>query len=197
MERMLVASRRTSFVSHRLPTDESIVRTYVAQPMRTMLNNGVVHVLRQLAKHWHNMFQQQNFAHQRMDQLDPLEALRFHMPVLLLTLASLRGRNQWDSRVLGPVICELQHLKPALTTDSARRLVRTLRDDVALNVCAGVASVLDPLLSWLDAIEMACDGIEEEAKQVYEIVASVELGIRVGHDLITQVSWKIPRTKSY
>jgi hypothetical protein len=39
--------------------------------------------------------------------------------------------------------------------------------------------------------------IVEEAKQVYEIVASVELGIRVGHDLITQVSWKIPRTKSY
>jgi hypothetical protein len=39
---------------------------------------------------------------------------------------------------------------------------------------------------------MACDGIEEEAKQVYEIAASVEIGIRLGHDLITQVSWKIP-----
>jgi hypothetical protein len=50
-------------------------------------------------------------------------------------------------------------------------------------------------LSWLDAIEMACDGIEEEAKQVYEIVASVEIGIRLGHDLITQVSWQIPSDK--
>jgi hypothetical protein len=40
---------------HRLPTDESIVRTFIAQSLSTMLNNGVEHTIRQLAKHWHNM----------------------------------------------------------------------------------------------------------------------------------------------
>ena len=53
---------------HRLPSDESIVRTFVAQPLQTLVNNGVVHTLRQVAKHWHNMLYQfsGNFAHQRM-----------------------------------------------------------------------------------------------------------------------------------
>jgi hypothetical protein len=43
---------------HRLPTDESLVRTFVNNPAPTILNNGVVHMLRQLANHWHNMLYQ-------------------------------------------------------------------------------------------------------------------------------------------
>ena len=59
---------------HRLPTDESIVRTFATSPSSTMVNNGVEHVLRCLAKHWRNMIFQENgnFAHQRMEQLNPL-----------------------------------------------------------------------------------------------------------------------------
>jgi hypothetical protein len=180
--------------AHRLPTDESIVRTFVAQPMPTMVNNGVVHVLRQLAKHWHNMLWQPsgNFAHQRMEQLNPFETLRFHMPVVLLTLSSLRGRNRWDSEVLGPFIKRLQQLKPSVSAEPAVYLVSELQGTIVTNVSGGVALIMDPFYSWLDAIKRACLMAEEEAKQVYDVVTTVEIGIRLGHDLITQISWKIP-----
>lgn len=176
---------------HRLPTDESIVRTFVAQPMPTMVNNGVVHVLRQLAKHWHYTLTEQNFAHQRMEQLNPFEMLRFHMPVVLLTLSSLRGRNKWDSTVLGPVVERLQTLKPSLTAESAQYLVHELSESVVVNVSGGVSAIIAPFQSLLSSIRKALDLIEEEAKKVHEIVSSVGIGIRLGHDLITQMSWKI------
>jgi len=180
--------------SHRLPTDESIVRTFVGNPTSTMLNNGVEHVLRCLAKHWHNMLFQfsGNFAHQRMEQLDPFETLRFHMPAVLLVLSNLRGRNRWDSLVLGPYIQELQSLKPAFTSDNAKFLIRKLKSDIILNVCAGISGRVDPFQSWADAMYKACDQIEEEAKEVYEKVTAVEIGIRLGYDVITQVNWKVP-----
>jgi hypothetical protein len=191
-----VGRRRTNYfrLDHRLPTDESIVRTFVAQPLPTMVNNGVVHTLRQLAKHWHNMLflPSGNFAHQRMEQLDPFETMRFHMPVVCIVLSSLRGRNAWDASHLGPFIRKCQELKPSLTADSCRYLARDMQENIIVNLCAGVASIVDPLRSWLDAIHQACDGIEAEAKLIYETVTTVEIGIRLGHDLITQVSWKIP-----
>lgn len=184
-------------LDHRLPTDESIVRTFVAQPMPTLINNGVVHTLRQLAKHWHNMLYQPsgNFAHQRMEQLDPFETMRFHMPVVCVVLSSLRGRNRWDSSVLGPFIRKLQELKPSFGADGCRYLAHEMQERIVANLTAGVASVYDPLMSWLDAIIEACDGVETEAKEVYQLVTSVEIGLRLGHDLITQVSWQIPSEK--
>jgi len=180
--------------AHRLPTDESLLRTFVTQPMPTMTNNGVVHVLRHLANHWSNMLSQEwgNFAHQRMEQLNPFETLRFHMPEVLVALATLRGRNRWDSRVLGPMIQKLQDLKPAIHAHAARKLVRELEEDIVLPVCGAIAALVDPFRLWLVAIGRSCDRIEADARKVYEIVTSVEVGIRLGHDLITQISWKIP-----
>jgi hypothetical protein len=180
--------------AHRLPTDESIVRTFVASPMATMSNNGVVHVLRMLDKHWHNMLSQEwgNFAHQRMEQLDPFETLRFHMPLVLVTLSNLRGRNAWDAEVLGPAVRKLQALKPGLDTAAAWKLAKELVDDVAVTVSGGVASVFVPLRSWLKAIRESLDRLERKAGEVLKIVSSVEMGIRLGHDLVTQVSWKVP-----
>jgi hypothetical protein len=101
-------------LEHRLTTDEGILRTFVVEPATTMVNNGVEHVLRCLAKHWKNMLFQENgnFAHQRMEQLHPFEILRFHMPVVLVTLSNLRGRNKWDSAVLGPFLNRLQNFNP-------------------------------------------------------------------------------------
>lgn len=57
---------------HSLPTDESVVRTFMTSPESTMLNNGVEHVLRCMANHWRNMLYQANgnFAHQRMEQVN-------------------------------------------------------------------------------------------------------------------------------
>lgn len=185
-------------LSHRLPTDESIVRTFVAQPVPTMINNGVVHVLRQLSKHWHNMLNQPcgNFAHQRMEQLDPFETLRFHIPEVLLVLSSLRGRTEWDSRVMGPMIKRLQSLMPSPTPDKARKLVRELQATIIVPVCAGIPSVINPFRSWAAAIELACNMIEEEASGVYKLVSSVEKGIRLGHNLFSQVKWKVPSDRS-
>jgi hypothetical protein len=180
--------------SHRLPTDESIVRTFVASPMPTMTNNGVVHVLRQLAKHWHNMLSQEwgNFAHQRMEQLDPFETLRFHMPRVLLLLSSLRGRNAWDAQVLGPVVRRLQALKPDVNTSAAWNLCKEMQKDVVATVAGGVSSISDSLWSWLEAIRKSLGLLELQAGEVLNIVTPVELGIRLGHDIVTQVSWKVP-----
>ena len=181
-------------LAHRLPTDESIVRTFVAQPMSTLVNNGVVHVLRQLAKHWHNILHQEcgNFSHQRMEQLDPFETLRFHIPEVLLALSSLRGRNKWDSKVLGPMIQRLQGLKPGSNANEARSMLRELKTTVVSSVCAGVPSVANPFHSWLDAILVACDKIDAQAAKVYKLVLSVDKGIHLGYTLFTQVSWKVP-----
>ena len=163
---------------HRLPTDESIVRTFVTQPMSTMLNNGVVHVLRVLAKHWRNILDQPggNFAHQRMEQLNPFETLRFHMPIVLQTLSSLRGRNQWDMEVLGPMVRELQELEPESTADTARLLIDKLRQNIVINVCGGVKSMAEPFFDWLDALCDSCSMLEGEAEEIREVVKSVAIG---------------------
>ena len=160
-----------------------------------MTNNGVVHTLRQLAKHWDNMLRYQtygNFAHQRMEQLDPFETLRIHIPSVLITLASLRGRNVWDSQVLGPFMKRLTNLDVEPDIGTALSLVQQLQRTIAVPVTGGIPTVLDPLLRWLTSIEVALHRIEDEAKQVFELVASVELGIRLGYDITSKVSWKVP-----
>ncbi len=180
---------------HRLPIDESVVRTFVRSPMQTLLNNGVVHVLRQLAKHWKNTLTQQNFAHQKMEQLDPFEMLRFHMVDVLVTLSSLRGRNVWDSRTLAPVVKRLQQLSPARTTLEAQDLVAVLKRDIVIPVCGGVASIVDPFMDLLDSIAKACIMLEEEMPKLHAMLRSVDLGIKLGHELMTHVEWKIPSGK--
>ena len=122
--------------NHRLPTDESVVRTFAVSPASTLVNNGVVHVVSQLARHWHNMLDQPygNFAHQRQEQLNPLETLRFHMPVVLFTLANLRGLNAWDSTVLAPVLKKLQNILPVANAATLMPIVRTISVSSPLNV---------------------------------------------------------------
>ena len=45
-------------MQHRLPVDESLIRSFITSPLGTITNNGVEHVLRQLARHWANMLYQ-------------------------------------------------------------------------------------------------------------------------------------------
>ena len=182
---------------HRLPTDESLVRTFVTSPQATTVNNGVMHVLWGLARHWHNMLSQQwgNFAHQRMEQLDPFETLRFHIPQMLLLLTNLRGRNRWDSEYLADLIKDLQHLGPSENAEEpikeAQMLAHTLQS-VLPKVCAGVTAWLEPFDSWVSAIIESLDRIQQEADQVREILFSVETGVRVGFDCMCAVNWSIP-----
>lgn len=183
---------------HRLPTDESLIRTFVSQPTATITNNGAVHVLRQLVKHWENILGQEygNFAHQRMEQLDPFETLRFHMPEVLLTLSSLRGRNVWDSRVMAPVIHRLQGLRPQQTANTARRLVLELQLDIVVPVCGGLEILIEPFQRWLDAILVALERIEQDAAAVSKLLESAELGIRLGYDVMAQVNWTVPSDRA-
>ena len=180
-------------VNHRLPTDESVYRSFITSPTSTLLNNGVVHVLRVAANHWRNLLEQENFAHQRMEQLDPFELLRFHMVATLTTLANLRGRNNWDIEVLGPFIRRLQSLTPSSNVISARQLVQELQEKIVIDVSSGIASVVDPFKDWLEAIDESLVRIEAEAKAVYGLVTSVEWGIRIGYDILSAVNWEVPK----
>ena len=183
---------------HRLPTDESLVRTFVTNPVATTVNNGVQHVLRQVARHWHNMLYQEwgNFAHQRMEQLDPFETLRFHVPQLLLVITNLRGRNRWDSDVLGPFLHKLQSLSPSSNANEpirdAFQLAETLKKDILFHACSGVTAWYEPFDSWVNAILEALRRIEYEAFSVLEIIKSVELGIQVGYECMSRVNWVVP-----
>jgi hypothetical protein len=205
-------------LEHRLSTDEGILRSFMVSPASTMVNNGVEHVLLCLAKHWKNMLYQENgnFAHQRMEQLHPFEVLRFHMPVVLTTLSNLRGRNKWDSAVLGPFISRLQDFNPALVQASdnkdeeegddsfdiinacsaAQDLVDQLHDEIIPNVCAGIPSRTTPFLDWIDALSLACDELRSEAEDVHTFVKSVETGIQLGYELLRTVNWQVPTEKT-
>jgi hypothetical protein len=201
-------------LEHRLTTDEGILRTFVVEPATTMVNNGVEHVLRCLAKHWKNMLFQENgnFAHQRMEQLHPFEILRFHMPVVLVTLSNLRGRNKWDSAVLGPFLNRLQNFNPDRVQRSDNRdeeegddsfdiikacsvaqdLIDEMHDDIVPNVCAGIPSRSQPFREWIDALSLACDHLRSEAEDVHIFVKSVETGIQLGYELLRTVNWQVP-----
>jgi len=203
----LTASQRYQFGTHvgrvktnklcienRVPVDESIVHTFVVSPIPTMINNGVVYVLQQLAKHWHNILAQPfgNWAHHRLEQLDPFQTIRFHIPNVCIVLSSLRGRNVWDAEVLGPFICKCQKLTSSFTAKECLDLVKEMQSNIIHELCAGVVAIENPLSSWLEAIQGSCLAMEKQAKMIYQEVTGVEIGLRLGFDLITQVSWKIP-----
>lgn len=204
-------------IEHRLTIDESIIRTFVTNPASTMINNGVEHVLLCLAKHWRNMLYQENgnFAHQRMEQLNPFETLRFHMPSVLSTLANLRGRNVWDMTTLGPFIKRLQHLNPDKIKrretkndleagheefaaeihgpcQAAKKIIEELKGKIVPNVCGGVPSRVEPFGRWLDAMSDSLDVLSNEAEEVKEFVASVDIGIKLGYQLLKLVDWRVP-----
>lgn len=178
----------------RFPTDGSIVRAFVSQPLSTMINNGAVHTLEQVSQHWNKTLANSdgNLTQSRLEQLDPFETMRVHMPVVCLVLASLRGRNNWDSQVLGPFTRQCQELKYGVSADGCRYLVSEMQERIVWDLCAGIKSIIDPLQRWLVAIGLACDTIEEEARVIYTEVAAVEVGLRLGNDLVAQVSWKLP-----
>lgn len=150
-----------------------------------------------------------------MEQLNPFEILRFHLPIALNLLANLRGRNVWDMRVLGSYLRRLQHLNPNKIKkresdeendnvrisevqgpcQAARALVQEIKDNVVADVCGGVPSRIEPLQRWLDAISDAIDLLSIEADQIRDILSSVSLGIRLGYQLLKLVDWYVPPQK--
>jgi hypothetical protein len=136
------------------------------------------------------------------------------MPVVLHVLANLRGRNAWDVTTLGPFIKKLQYINPdkvrrrtagdvesAATADSeidgpchgAKRLIAEMKNDIVKNVCGGVPSRMEPLNRWLDAIYDAVTEINREAHSLKEFTEKVDIGIRIGYNLLKLVDWYVPK----
>jgi hypothetical protein len=212
------ALTNTFRLEHRLSVDESIVRTFMTSPASTLVNNGCEHVLKCLAKHWRNMLYQEhgNFAHQRMEQLNPFEVLRFHLTTVLVTLTNLRGRNTWDSNVLGPYLKTLQSFDPSsFSSTTARKsvedgnsddeitepcvkaasLVKTVIDsesNMIANICGGIPSRMNALREWLEALEKAIQVFKEEAGRLKLYVNSVASGIDIGYSVAEKTRWTVP-----
>lgn len=179
---------------NRFSTDQEMMESFLSRPIPTLVDNGVVHTLRLLAQHWSRLLSDGSkyFANDLIDQLDPFETMRLYMPAVCIVLSSLRGHSSWDSRVLAPFVRRCQELKPAFTADRCRFLIREMKEKIITDLCAGIASVYDPMDSWLDSLMTACTLIEAEARQVYQKITTVEIGLRLGYDLVTQVHFEIP-----
>ena len=154
-----------------------------------------------------------NFGHQREELLDPIHTLRFHMPVVLVTLTNLRGRNNFDRKVLGPLIQRLEGFDPGAVsaisghdaelgdraaTDIAKTctVARSLVDSLlvhAVPICAEVPMRVAAFKGWLEAIRLSIGDLEREAHGVRQLMASVDKGIRLGYQLIRVTNWSIPK----
>lgn len=168
-----------------------------------------------LLQHWRNALYQENgnFGHQRQELLDPIQTLRFHMPVVLVTLTNLRGRNNFDGDVVGPLMRRLEAFDPGAATAIhssdvevgdwvanditktcaiARQLASSLLQHVD-PICAGIPTRASAFQAWVEAILDSIDDLENEAHGVRMLVASVDQGIRLGYQLIKLANWEIPK----
>jgi hypothetical protein len=127
----------------------------------------------------------------------------------------LRGRNKWDSAVLGPFLYRLQNFHSDMVQQSDNRdeeegddsfditdacsVAQDLIDqieDIVPNVCAGIPSRSQPFREWIDALSLACDDLSWEAEDVHTFVKSVETGIQLGYELLRTVNWQVPTEKT-
>eukprot|EP00526_Cylindrotheca_closterium_P004181 CAMPEP_0113607374 /NCGR_PEP_ID=MMETSP0017_2-20120614/3351_1 /TAXON_ID=2856 /ORGANISM="Cylindrotheca closterium" /LENGTH=2590 /DNA_ID=CAMNT_0000515975 /DNA_START=92 /DNA_END=7861 /DNA_ORIENTATION=- /assembly_acc=CAM_ASM_000147 len=179
---------------NRFPADDAVLRAFKTGPIQTMVDYGVVFTLRLLAQHWRNMVSADanHFSNDHLDQLDPFEAIRVYIPSVCIAISSFRGRSAWDSNVLFEFVKKCQYLKPGFTADKCRSLMLEMKQDIIPKLCAGIESIADPLNRWLDSISAACTLIENEARNVYQMITTVEIGLRLGYDLVTQVNFEIP-----
>ena len=134
------------------------------------------------------------------------------MPVVLVTLTNLRGRNNFDGDVVGPLIQRLEAFDPGAATAInspdvevgdwvanditktcaiARQLVQALLAHVD-PICAGIPPRMAAFQAWLEAILASIDDLEKEAHGVRMLVASVDQGIQLGYQLIKLTNWEIP-----
>jgi hypothetical protein len=70
--------------------------------------------------------------------------------------------------------------------------VADLKEIIVRNVCAGIASRVEPFHQWLDAISDAFIELSREAEAVKSFVDSVNVGIRLGYQLLKLVHWRVP-----
>ena len=182
---------------HRLPVDESIVRSFQANPIGTVTNNGIEHVVGQLARHWRNMLYQEqgNFAHQRMEQLNPFQFLRFQLPPLLVVMTTVRGSCSWDVQVLAPFVSKLQLIKSSDDMVAVTKAaISELKDIIAVGVCGGVASRLEAFLDLVDSLDVATDMMTKEAYEIEDFcqLKGVDRAISMAKTIYNFIDWKLP-----
>lgn len=181
-------------VTHRLNIDESVVRTFLVQPLSTILNNGVEHVIGQVARHWHNMLYQMygNFAHQRQEQLNPFEFLRFHLPVILVVMTTLRGLCKWDSDVLANFVIKIQDIGPVDNVNPILEIVEEFEHHILLPVCGGIASRVKVMRSLMDAVKKALIEIQNQSEAITEMIEPFTDTIGLGMYVIATINWTVP-----
>jgi hypothetical protein len=132
------------------------------------------------------------------------------MPVVLSTLANLRGRTRWDISILAPFVARLQQIDPSKVkkrsgdlergTDNEFRapclagqaIIEDLKIKIVPFVCAGITARLEPLNRWLTAIGVSFEILAKEVEAVRDFVATVETGVSIGYQLLKLVSWRVP-----
>ena len=77
-----------------------------------------------------------------MEQLNPFELLRFHLPVVFLVLTSLRGITSWDATVLAPFVARLQAIQPVQDVSYLREMVEECQQTILLNACGGASLII-------------------------------------------------------
>eukprot|EP00466_Bigelowiella_natans_P017741 jgi/Bigna1/79332/fgenesh1_pg.61_\ len=180
--------------ANRLPTDETIVRAFFGNPAQTITDNGFEHTMRAVVKHWHFLLKNKpgNFAHQRQELLDPINAMRVSLPAILTQLVALRGINKNDRHELAPFIRRCELLEPRADFSDLRELINDFKHNLMEHVCAGVASRVSPLAAWINLILESVDRLEEEVKEVMNLVHSVRSGITFGISVVENIDWKCP-----
>ena len=176
---------------NRLPTDESVIRTFITAPFATMLNNGAEHVLRDVATHWARILAEENgdFSHERREMLNPYELLRFQMPQVFMLLTTLRGISEWDAAVLAPMLVKLQAINENTSTPVLHAMVSEIEETIVDKACGGVFGRIAPFRSLLKSVHLALDLIVVEAEKVSKIISSVQVGLVIGTELVKNIPW--------
>jgi hypothetical protein len=78
---------------------------------------------------------------------------------------------------------------------AALALTLELKEQIIPNVCGGVPSRMEPFGRWADAIINSIHELNREAENVKAVVATVDIGIKLGYKLLRLVNWRVPSEK--
>jgi hypothetical protein len=76
---------------------------------------------------------------------------------------------------------------------AALALTMELKEKIIPNVCGGVPSRMEPFGRWADAIIDSIHELSREAEDVKAFVATVDIGIKLGYQLLKLVNWCVPK----
>jgi len=185
--------------ANRLPTDETIIRAFFGNPALTITDNGFEHAMRAVVKHWQFLLNNKSgdFAHQRQELLDPINAMRVALPAILTQLVALRGINVKDKADLAPFIKRCELLEPRDGFAHLKILINDFQHNLMKHVCAGVPSRTNPLTAWISLVLESVNRLEEESKEVIKLICSVRSGIKLGISVIENIEWKYPTDSQF